>query len=35
MSSPPLLPLILFVLTYVGLALGRIPGLAAAAMLLW
>jgi Na+/H+ antiporter NhaD/arsenite permease-like protein len=26
--SPPLLPLILFVLTYLGLALGRIPGLA-------
>lgn len=25
---PPLLPLILFVLTYLGLALGRIPGLA-------
>jgi Na+/H+ antiporter NhaD/arsenite permease-like protein len=28
MGSPPLLPLILFVLTYLGLALGRIPGLA-------
>ncbi len=28
MASPPLLPLILFALTYVGLALGRIPGLA-------
>jgi Na+/H+ antiporter NhaD/arsenite permease-like protein len=28
MGSPPLLPLILFVLTYIGLALGRIPGLA-------
>lgn len=28
MHSPPLLPLILFVLTYLGLALGRIPGLA-------
>jgi len=27
-SSPPLLPLLLFVLTYLGLALGRIPGLA-------
>jgi Na+/H+ antiporter NhaD/arsenite permease-like protein len=27
-SHPPLLPLILFALTYVGLALGRIPGLA-------
>jgi len=26
--SPSLLPLILFVLTYLGLALGRIPGLA-------
>ncbi len=28
MGHPPLLPLILFALTYVGLALGRIPGLA-------
>jgi Na+/H+ antiporter NhaD/arsenite permease-like protein len=28
MGHPPLLPLILFVLTYAGLALGRIPGLA-------
>ena len=28
MASPPLLPLILFALTYIGLALGRIPGLA-------
>ena len=28
MASPPLLPLILFALTYLGLALGRIPGLA-------
>ncbi|HEV2855023.1 MAG TPA: SLC13 family permease [Thermoanaerobaculia bacterium] len=28
MGSPPILPLVLFVLTYVGLALGRIPGLA-------
>jgi|SRR5215218_836312 len=28
MGSPPPLPLILFILTYVGLALGRIPGLA-------
>lgn len=28
MQSPPLLPLILFTLTYLGLALGRIPGLA-------
>ena len=28
MGHPPLLPLILFVLTYLGLALGRIPGLA-------
>ena len=28
MGSPLLLPLILFVLTYIGLALGRIPGLA-------
>jgi len=28
MGSPPLLPLVLFVLTYLGLALGRIPGLA-------
>ncbi len=28
MGSPPLLPLILFILTYIGLALGRIPGLA-------
>src|SRR5688500_5429503 len=28
MGSPPPLPLILFVLTYIGLALGRIPGLA-------
>lgn len=28
MALPPLLPLILFVLTYIGLALGRIPGLA-------
>src|ERR1700710_1924414 len=27
MATPPLLPLILFALTYVGLALGRIPGL--------
>ncbi len=29
MGHPPLLPLILFVLTYAGLALGRVPGLAA------
>lgn len=28
MHSPPLVPLVLFVLTYLGLALGRIPGLA-------
>jgi Na+/H+ antiporter NhaD/arsenite permease-like protein len=28
MGHPPLLPLILFALTYAGLALGRIPGLA-------
>ena len=28
MGHPPLLPLILFVLTYAGLALGRVPGLA-------
>jgi len=28
MGHPPLLPLILFALTYLGLALGRIPGLA-------
>jgi Na+/H+ antiporter NhaD/arsenite permease-like protein len=28
MGHPPLLPLVLFVLTYAGLALGRIPGLA-------
>src|SRR3954447_17520295 len=28
MGHPPLLPLILFALTYTGLALGRIPGLA-------
>ncbi len=28
MGLPPLLPLILFILTYIGLALGRIPGLA-------
>lgn len=28
MGSPPILPLALFVLTYLGLALGRIPGLA-------
>jgi Na+/H+ antiporter NhaD/arsenite permease-like protein len=28
MVHPPLLPLILFILTYAGLALGRIPGLA-------
>lgn len=27
MSAPPLVPLVLFVLTYLGLALGRIPGL--------
>lgn len=27
-NAPPLLPLVLFVLTYLGLALGRIPGLA-------
>jgi Na+/H+ antiporter NhaD/arsenite permease-like protein len=28
MGHPPLLPLVLFALTYVGLALGRVPGLA-------
>jgi Na+/H+ antiporter NhaD/arsenite permease-like protein len=28
MGHPPLLPLVLFVLTYAGLALGRVPGLA-------
>ena len=27
MGSPPILPLVLFVLTYAGLALGRVPGL--------
>lgn len=27
MGSPPVLPLVLFVLTYTGLALGRVPGL--------
>lgn len=27
MQTPPLLPLVLFVLTYLGLALGRVPGL--------
>jgi Na+/H+ antiporter NhaD/arsenite permease-like protein len=26
-NSPPILPLVLFVLTYLGLALGRVPGL--------
>ncbi len=28
MGHPPLLPLVLFALTYIGLALGRVPGLA-------
>jgi Na+/H+ antiporter NhaD/arsenite permease-like protein len=28
MGAPPLLPLVLFALTYAGLALGRVPGLA-------